>query len=152
MKAKQHKKEPRLEIHEIAEHVEKRLKPYDKLSFLEQFAMFIGRVQILELGLKQLLSRLYKYDLDEMETWTLGRTTNELEKNGLRADFIALLRSVVEHRNYIAHELLANQAIMSSLSGGDGGTFEARRLSKGIYELEQIIFLHDWTEEHGGWK
>jgi hypothetical protein len=44
---------------EIQREVFKRLKKYNKLSFLEQFAMFIGSAQILELSLKQLLARRY---------------------------------------------------------------------------------------------
>jgi thiamine phosphate synthase YjbQ (UPF0047 family) len=47
-----------------------------------------------------------------MIKWTLGRTTTELEKNGLREDFINLLRSLVEYRNYIAHELLFDDALI----------------------------------------
>ncbi|MBI2993008.1 MAG: hypothetical protein HYY48_02385 [Gammaproteobacteria bacterium] len=142
----------RIEGHEIAEHVGKRLKKYKKLNFLEQFALFMGQVQILEFGLKRLLARRYKYDVDHMEKWTLGRTTKELKRSGLRPDFIVLLESVVEYRNYIAHELLANEFMMRSLLGGDGGRFELRRMQKGIYELEQIMFLYDWCEEHNGWE
>jgi hypothetical protein len=44
---------------EIQREVFKRLKKYNKLSFLEQFATFIGSAQILELSLKQLLARRY---------------------------------------------------------------------------------------------
>ena len=112
----------------------------------------MGKAQVLELGLNRLLARLYENGADEMENWTLGRTTNELKKKGLRADLIFLLESVVEYRNYMAHELLANEAMMRSLLDGDGGMFEMRRLQKGIYELEQIVFLHDWCEEHNAWK
>ena len=50
------KKQLRLGPRGIERTVFKRLKPYDKLSFLEQFAMFMGKTQVLELGLKQLLA------------------------------------------------------------------------------------------------
>jgi hypothetical protein len=69
------KKEPRLDTREIQRQVFKRLKKYNKLNMLEQFAMFMGLAQVLEGGLKGLLVRLYKYDSDTMEKWTLGRTT-----------------------------------------------------------------------------
>lgn len=129
----------------------KRLGKYKKLNVLEQYAMFMGMAQILEVGLKNLLVRRYKYDREKMEKWTLGKTTGELKASGVRKDFIALLESVVKYRNHIAHELLANDAILRSLLGGDSGRLELRQLEKGIYELEQILFLHDWCEEHNAW-
>ena len=144
------KKAARLDRDEIQQEVSKRLKKYNRLSFLEQFAMFIGSAQVLELGLKHLLARRYKQDLEQMERWTLGRTANELKKFGLRQDFIFLLESVVQYRNYIAHELLVNDAMLKALVG-KSGRLERRHLEKGIYELEQLMFLHDWIEENSAW-
>ena len=145
------KKEPRLDAPEIQRQVFKRLKKYKKLNMLEQFAMFMGLAQVLEVGLKGLLVRLYKYDSDTMEKWTLGKTAKELSKCGLRHDFIMLLESVVSYRNYIAHELLVNDAMLRNILGGNSGRLELRQLEKGIYELEQIVFLYDWCEEHNAW-
>lgn len=143
--------ESRLEAHEIQHQVAKRLQKYKKFNVLEQFAMFMGLAQVLEAGLKNLLGRRYKYDYGKIENWTLGRTAKELKKCGLRMDFIMLLESVVSYRNYIAHELLINDAMLRWFSGGDSGRLELRQLEKGIYELEQILFLHDWCEEHNAW-
>ena len=151
MKAKKLPKEPRLEAHEIMGQVFKRIEKYEKLNVLEQFAMFMGMAQMLELALKQLLTRSYKYDFEKIEKWTLGKTTKELKTCGLRTDFIALLESVVKYRNYIAHEFLANDTILRSLLGGDSGRLQLRHLEKGIYELEQIMFLYDWCEKHDAW-
>jgi hypothetical protein len=85
-----------------------------------------------------------------MEKWTLGKVKNELSQKGLRPDFIAYLDSVVDYRNYIAHELLVNNAITMSLA-----KFSNRKLYgdlfRAIYELEQIIILYDWAEEHNAW-
>ncbi len=143
--------EPRLAANEIQEQVLNRLEKYKSFNVLEQFAMFMGMAQVLEVGLKNLLSRRYKYDLEKIETWTLGKTTRELKECGLRADFIALLESVVQYRNHIAHELLVNDAMLKCILGGESGRLELKQLEKGIYELEQIIFLHDWCEEHNAW-
>jgi hypothetical protein len=151
MKAKKPRNEARLETQEIRKEVSKRLAKYKKLNVLEQFAMFMGMAQILEVGLKRLLARRYNYDFEKMEKWTLGRTTKELKERGLRTDFIVLLESVVEYRSHIAHEMLANEAMLRSLLGGDCGKLELRHLEKGIYELEQIVFLHDWCEAHNAW-
>ena len=113
--------------------------------------MFMGVAQILEIGLKGLLHRRFGVDIETMERWTLGKTAKTLKERGVRADFIQLLESVVDYRNYIAHELLANEAILRSLLSGESGRFEIRQLEKGTYELEQLMFLYDWTEEHQGW-
>jgi hypothetical protein len=77
------KKEPHLDAHEIQRQVSKRLKKYNKLSAIEQFAMFMVMAQLLEIGLKGLLVRLYKYDSDAIQKWTLGYTAKELTKCGL---------------------------------------------------------------------
>lgn len=140
-----------MDAQEIQAGVAKRLEKYKKLNDLEQFAMFMGTAQILEAGLKNLLIRRFGYDEDEMEKWTLGKTAAELEKSGLRKDFVVLLKSVVNYRNHIAHELLANQAMLRAILGRDAGGLERGPLDKGIYEVEQLLFLHDWCEEHNAW-
>ena len=144
------KADPYLSAKEIENAVNKKLEGYKNLSFLEQYAMYMGKAQILELGLKGLLARKYEVPFESMEKWTLGRVKNELSQRGLRQDFIAYLSSVVDYRNYIAHELLVNNAITKSIAN-----FSDRKLYgdffRGIYELEQIIVLHDWCEEHDGW-
>lgn len=112
--------------------------------------MFMGKAQILEFGLKGLLMRKYSVPLETMEKWTLGRVKNELEQNGLRPDFIALLNRVVEYRNYIAHELLANNALINSIIEMSP-RMETEELWKGTYELEQIIILHDWCLKNDEW-
>jgi heme-degrading monooxygenase HmoA len=77
-----------------------------------------------------------------MEKWPLGTTAKELKKFGLRQDFIFLLESVVQYRNYIAHELLVNDAIIKA-AVGKSGRLERRHLEKGIFELEQLMVFHD---------
>jgi hypothetical protein len=142
--------EPCLSPHQILEQVFKRLEKYKHLNISEQFAMFMGKAQLLEIGLKSLLVRRYSHGY-EKKKWTLGKTARELKKCALRGDFIFLLESVVDYRNYIAHELLANDAMLRSLTGGDSGRLELRTLEKGTIELEQILFLYDWCEEHNAW-
>jgi hypothetical protein len=146
---------PEMNREEIREGVNKRLKKYENLSFFEQYAMFMGVAQVLEFGLKKLLETKFDYNLEEMETWTLGRTRAELQKNGLREDFLTLLKSVVDYRNYIAHEILANESLMNGLLAElqiEGRfTKNHRILTKAIYELEQISLFFDWTNENNAW-
>lgn len=84
-----------------------RLDQYKDLSMFEQYAIFMGKAQILEFGLKGLLVRKFNVSHEEMERWTLGKTKNEARDRGLRPDFIRLLESVVEHRNNMAHEFFS---------------------------------------------
>ena len=142
--------EPSLTQEQIQAEVRKRLEKYKKLNFFEQFAMFMGLVQVFEISLKQFLHRRYDVELETLERATLGQVTGQLRDRGLRPDFIALLDSVVGYRNHIAHSLLANQMLLQSLGAGDA-RFERRELEKGIFELEQLWFLFEWTEEHNAW-
>lgn len=141
---------PALSGDAIKNAVHAKLEEYKELSVLEQYAMFMGKAQILEFGLKGLLSRKYAIPSESMERWTLGRTKNELRDRGLRPDFISFLESVVDYRNAMAHEFLLNNAITQSLAN-----FSERKLYedlfRAIYELEQIIILYDWCEENNGW-
>lgn len=142
--------DPSLSGEKIKELVQEKLKGYENLSVLEQYAMFMGKAQILEFSLRGLLTRKYGTPLDSMEKWTLGRVKNELKQKGLRPDFIAILEKVVDHRNSMAHEFLVNHAITKSIAN-----FSVRKLYgdlfRAIYELEQVIILYDWSEEHNGW-
>ena len=142
--------EPSLSAEEIKKAVTEKLEGYKDLSFLEQYAMFMGKAQILELGLKGLLTRKYGVPFEAMSRWTLGRVKNELSQRGLRQDFIAYLDSVADYRNYIAHELLVDNALTRSIANFSGRKLYGN-LYRGIYELEQIIILYDWCEEHNGW-
>ena len=74
--------DPSLSGEEIKELVLEKLKTYEDLSVLEQYAMFMGKTQILEFGLKGLLTRKYGIPSESMEKWTLGHVKNELKQKG----------------------------------------------------------------------
>ena len=144
------KNEQSLSGEEIKERVLKKFDEYKGLSHLENYAMFMGKAQLLEMALKSLNHRKYGVPEESMENWTLGRVKNELRDKGLRPDFIAFLESVVEHRNYIAHEFLANNAITRSIANFSDQKLYGN-LFRATYELEQIIILYDWCEENNSW-
>ncbi|MFG6455579.1 hypothetical protein [Roseateles sp. BYS96W] len=96
---------------QIRKEVLAKLDEYKNWSLLEQYAIFMGKAQILEFGLKGLLARKFNVPLEDLELWTLGRTKNELRQRGLRPDFIRFLDGVVDHRNNMAHEFLVNTEI-----------------------------------------
>lgn len=135
---------------QIEVEVFSKLDQYKDLSVFEQYAIFMGKAQMLELSLKGLLARKFNVSPEEMERWTLGKTKDELRKRGLRPDFIRLLESIVNHRNMMAHEFLVNKEITRSIAN-----FSDRKLYgdlfRALYELEQIIILHEWCEVNDGW-
>jgi hypothetical protein len=141
---------PSLSAEEIQSDVTKRLKKYEGLNLFEQFAMFMGVAQVFELNLKKFMHQRYGIDFDRLDRTTLGQVARSLRDRGLRPDFLKLLDSVVEYRNHIAHSLLVNQFILTEL-GAEEARFERRELEKGIYELEQLFFLFEWTQENNAW-
>ena len=84
-----------------------------------------------------MLIRIFNYDADHIQKWTLGRTTRALRESGFRDDFIALLEEFVQHRNYIAHEYLVNDALFRRILGRDIGRFKRKHLERGIFAVEQ---------------
>jgi hypothetical protein len=120
-------------------------------SLLERFALFMGMAQLLELSLKGLLNRRYNVELESMERWTLGQVKGALNDRGLRPDFITLLEGVVEYRNHMAHCFMVDAFMTRELMGGRETRFEARHLDKAIYEVEQLLFLFEWTDANEAW-
>jgi hypothetical protein len=70
--------------------------------------MFMGNAQLIELRLKGLLVNKYGLKERRIEKWPLGQVIAELEKRKFRQDFLGLLVELKEHRNDIAHQLLAD--------------------------------------------
>lgn len=128
-------------IHAI---VVRRLRKIDDFSFLESFAMFMGKAQLVELGLKRILTGKYGYDENKIERWSLRRVVEELSERGLRKDFLHLMEDLIEHRNYIAHEMLADDALLRRLAGGGAQRVAWKRLSHGLYLVERVIVVHDF--------
>jgi len=142
--------EPSLTRAEIDAAVFARLEKYKTRGVFEQFALFMGMAQLLELTLKSFYARRYGVEVDSIERWTLGQVKNALRDRGLRPDFLDFLASVVNYRNRMAHSFMADMFLMREVFGKET-RFETRELEKGIYELEQLFVLFEWSEEHDAW-
>ena len=55
-----------------------------------------------------------------------------------------LLKDLNEHRIYIAHELLADDALMKKLAGWKAQRFAWKSLERGLYAVETVILVHDF--------
>ena len=138
------KKPKRLTGKQVLAKVTRRLQKNEKLNFLEHFAMFMGKAQIVELGMKKILVSKYGYKEEKIENWPLGAVIKELKKLGLRPDFIALVEKLKEHRNYIAHEVLADDAMMQKLAGAKARRFAWKSLERALFSVEEVIVVHDF--------
>ena len=73
----------------------------------------------------------------------------ELKRRGCRQDFVGLLEELKERRNYIAHELLADDAIMRKLIGSGAQRIAWKSLSRGLYHVEETIVVHGFLVTNG---
>jgi hypothetical protein len=142
---------PELKPAELQALIVSGLSSYRDKSSFECFALIMGKAQILEYGLKNLLARHCAVEQAQMEKWTLGVLARELKTRGLRSDYVTLLKEFVSHRNYMAHEMLVNNAIFRSMAADISERFEFRQLQDPAYELERLLILHDWCEENDAW-
>jgi hypothetical protein len=134
----------KLKPKELITKISKTLVPLDKLSFLEQYGMFMGKVQLVEFVLKKLLRNKYHYTEKKTEKFTLGASIVELKKLGLRKDFIFLLEQLNEYRIQIAHYLLADDAIGKSLIGEKFEHLSMKTLNYGLIKVEEVIQVYDF--------
>lgn len=144
----QSNEEPCLE--NLTELTMEKVNSYESFDLMQQFAMFMGKSQILEIVLKNVLARRYQYDLEKLERHTLGRLKVELEKCSVRPDFLAHLESLTELRNFVAHELLAAEMLLQEALGKTG-RLNVKHLHKAIFELEQLLLIVEWQEQHDAW-
>ncbi|KQB60374.1 MULTISPECIES: hypothetical protein [Acidovorax] len=144
-------KEPKLEPTELQSQILANLGTYSDRNAFECFALLMGKAQLLEFGLKNLLQRTCAIEQSEMEKWTMGRVANEMASRAFRGDYIHLLKNFVQERNYIAHEMLVNNAIFRSMAPNISARFEFKQLQDPAYNLERLLILHDWCEEHKAW-
>jgi hypothetical protein len=127
----------------------RRLRKYDRLNFFESFAMFMGKAQLVELGLKNFLISKYGLVEEKVQNWPLGRVIAELRERGCCQDFIGLVEELKERRNHIAHELLVNDAITRRLTGFTARRIASDSVSKGLYCAEATIVVHDFLVSNG---
>ncbi len=112
--------------------------------------MFMGKIQLLEFGLKRLLTDYCDYDYEDVDEKTLGWVIHKLRKNRLRGDYLYLLDSLLLYRNYFAHDFLVDQTLMNFILKRKerGYTKPLRQLSKAYLEVEQAIVVYDFLRKH----
>ena len=135
-------------VNEHQDAILEKLRPLNGLSFEERGAVFMRKVQVLELVLKGMLVRDYGYEDEKVENLSLGRLVGELRKNEEENDplrgLLILLKRLVEYRNYVAHNILVDDALIRAITeNGDARHFAERELFHAMYCVEQTISFHD---------
>lgn len=120
----------------------------EKMSFLEQYAIFMGKAQLVELELSGLLIRKYNYDEEEIGKYTLGKIIGELQKHKLRPDFVELLKELLKYRNSLAHEFLGVTAMGNKLDGGDFEKLQYKELRYALVKVEEVVHVYDFLSEN----
>lgn len=139
-----------------AKKVLKRLEKYEGLSFLERYAIFMMRVQTIELLLKRLLAKRTRVEFDEVDKYTaLGsRFLESLKDNGMQDAIIEHLIQLKEYRDYFAHEFLVNLTIVGSILKEEinGYSKPNRQLFHALFTTEQFLLLHEEIPKKQFWK
>lgn len=77
------------------------------------------------------------------------QSIHELKKCKVPEDFLALLEELLECRNYIAHNLLLDHALLGSMAGVKGRRLSEKPPRQGLFVVEQTIHVHDFLTSNG---
>jgi hypothetical protein len=132
----------------------RRLKPYNTLSFLERYAVFMGKVQVVELLLKRALVNDREYAFEKVEKTPLGGLIRLLKEEKANSFFIFLLEDLNEFRTNMAHEFLANQMLLDALLGRRAKQYTKplRELEKALFSVEQFLVNYESAPPKLLWK
>ncbi len=132
---------------ELWKKIDKSMKRYSKFHFLENYAVFMGKAQLVELGLKKILDRRYRYGKRTLERMTLGHSIAELERLGMRKDFVWQLRQLNKQRIKMAHEFLTDFLHVVSLDRRFG-RLSLRPLNHALWRVEETIHVFDHLNQN----
>ena len=123
---------------ELWDRVGEELKTYDGKSFLEQFGLYMLRVQMYELYLKKDLMELFEVPEEKADRMNLASILRYYEKHDIRAHPILYvnLTDIAQQRNVMAHEFLALAGTASSIAGESAMHLFYKDLNRWAMELE----------------
>jgi hypothetical protein len=142
---------------ELWDRAGKELKAYEGKSFLEQYGLYMLRVQMYELYLKQDLIELFEVPEEKAERMNLASILRYYEKNDIRTHPIlfANLTEIAQQRNVMAHEFLALARKMSSIAGETAMHFFHKDLNRWAMDLElafqQYVMLKETDMLYKDW-
>jgi len=122
-----------------------RMKQYEKMTFLERYGIFMAKAQIVEMLLKQNLIDERDYKLKAVENCPLGPLIKLLKKEKINGLLLFCLKDLCEHRNYLAHEFLANQILLMAIleERADEYSKPSRQLQLALLSVEQFLLNYE---------
>ncbi len=142
---------------ELFDRVEEELQAYEGKSFLEQYGLYMLRVQMYELYLKQDLIELFGVAEDKADRMNLASILRYYEKNDIRAHPILYtnLTEISQQRNSMTHEFLALAGKTSSIVGEMGMHLFYKDLNRWATDLElafqQYLILKETDMLYKDW-
>lgn len=133
---------------ELSNQVFKNLDRITKFNFLEQYAIFMVKVQLIEQVLKEKFIERYGYTQIQLDKKTLGATISELEKLKIRKDFIDLLKDLNDDRKEMAHHLLAVTALLDDIVGNKFKRLSWKILWIDLRRVEMTTLVYDFLSEN----
>lgn len=142
---------------ELYDRVGEELRAYEGKSFLEQYGLYMLRVQMYELYLKQDLIELFDVSEEKAERMNLASILRYYEKNDIRAHPILYvnLTEISQQRNSMAHEFLALAGKTTSIVGETGMHLFHKDLNRWAMDLElafqQYLILKETDMLYKDW-
>jgi hypothetical protein len=142
---------------ELFKRVGAELKTHDDKNLLERYALYMLRVQMYELSLKQDLQELFGVSEEKTERMNLSSIFRHYVENDIRTHPIHYdhIRAITQQRNDMAHEFLALAGSLGHLAGEAGLHLSSWELEKWIFELEfafqQYLMLKEAGELYKDW-
>jgi len=132
----------------LLRRISKGMAHMSKLNFLESYAMFMGKAQLVEFALKKILRKRYRYGKKKLEKMTLGAAITALDQKGLRKDFVSLLWQLNTVRIAMAHNFLAEHLRLASLLGRRFGHLSFKPLRPAEWKVEETIQVFDYLNQN----
>src|SRR2546423_15351039 len=136
---------------ELFKRVGAQLKAHDGKNFLERYALYMLRVQMYELSLKQDLQKRFGVSEEKTERMNLSSIFRYYVENDIRAHPIHYVhvRDIAKQRNTMAHEFLAVTGSLGDLAGELGVRLSLSTLDKWVFELELAFQQYSMLNEAG---
>ena len=142
---------------ELHDRVSKEIKTHDDKNFLERYALYMLRLQMYELSLKQDLQKLFGVSEEKVERMNLSSIFRHYVKHDIRAHPIlyANIQDIARQRNGMAHDFLALAVTLSEIAGMDVMRLFQRDMDKSVLELElafqQYLMLKETDVLYKDW-
>lgn len=134
---------------ELSDRVSAQLKIYEGKNYLEQYALYMLRVQMYEISLKQDLQKRFGVAEEKANRMNLMSIYRYFVEQDIRAHPIlyANIQDIAKQRNCMAHDFLATAGTMIDLAGFAATRLFEKDLSRWAWELELAYQQYSMLKE-----